>query len=361
MITISLCMIVKDEEQTLPRCLDSIGDIADETIIVDTGSADRTKEIALRYTKQVLDFEWIDDFAAARNFAFSHATKDYIFWLDADDVLMPEEREKVLRLKQSLQPDADAVTMPYHCAFDESGNVTLRLRRYRLVKREKNFRWFSPVHEDLDVAGTIVHSDVAITHKQVHGATTRNLAIYENLMRQGRELSSRDRLHYAMELHTARRYEQAIDFYLAYVEQAETPALYKFFACEKLADCYHHLGERDNELVYTLKSFAYGIPHPQLCCRMGAHFLQNNEFRKALFWYKLAADHPEQEESWISDDYPSRTWLPHSQLAYCYYVLEENELSYKHLAIALSYRPHDPHMLKNKEMLEKHGLIQDKK
>ncbi|MBO9606186.1 MAG: glycosyltransferase family 2 protein [Paenibacillaceae bacterium] len=361
MITISLCMIVKDEEQTLPRCLDSIRDIADEMIIVDTGSTDRTKELAHRYTKKVLDFQWIDDFSAARNFSFSHATMEYIFWLDADDVLVPEEGEKLKQLKQSLQPNADAVTMPYHCAFDEFGNATIRLRRHRLVKREKNFRWFSPVHEDLDVAGNVLHSDVVITHQQVHGATNRNLAIYENLIRQGRKLSSRDMLHYALELHTVRRFEQAIDLYLAYVELAEAPAHYKFFACDKLADCYHHLGDRDKELSFALKSFAYDIPQPQLCCRIGAHFLQKNEFRKALFWYKLAADYQEQAVTWINDDYPSRTWLPHAQLAYCYFVLEENELSYKHLAIAISYRPDDPHMLKNKEMLEKHGLIQANK
>ena len=78
MVSISLCMIVKNEEKILARCLDSIHDLVEEIIIVDTGSTDRTKEIASKYTKKIYDFEWIDDFAAARNFSFQFATKDYI-------------------------------------------------------------------------------------------------------------------------------------------------------------------------------------------------------------------------------------------------------------------------------------------
>ena len=74
MITISLCMIVKNEEKVLARCLDSIADLMDEIIIVDTGSSDNTKEIAKKYTDKIYDFTWIDDFSAARNFAFSKAT-----------------------------------------------------------------------------------------------------------------------------------------------------------------------------------------------------------------------------------------------------------------------------------------------
>ena len=86
-VTVSLCMIVKNEEKILARCLDSIGDLADEIIIVDTGSRDRTKEIAARYTDKIYDFQWIRDFAAARNFAFSKAACDYIYSADADEVL----------------------------------------------------------------------------------------------------------------------------------------------------------------------------------------------------------------------------------------------------------------------------------
>ena len=73
MPSISLCMIVKNEERNLPRCLDSVQDLVDEIVIVDTGSSDATRAAALRYTHRVYDFTWRDDFAAARNFSFSKA------------------------------------------------------------------------------------------------------------------------------------------------------------------------------------------------------------------------------------------------------------------------------------------------
>lgn len=111
MISISLCMIVKNEEKLLKRCLDSYRLVCDEIVIVDTGSTDRTKEIAAGYTDLIYDYPWNNDFAAARNFAFSKANCDYIFSADADEVLDEENRRQFLNLKQVLVPEIDIVQM----------------------------------------------------------------------------------------------------------------------------------------------------------------------------------------------------------------------------------------------------------
>ena len=117
-MTVSVCMIVKNEEKLLRRCLDSLAGIYDELVIVDTGSTDRTKEIAWEYTDEVYDFEWVNDFAAARNFAFSKCTKDYIYSADADEVLDDKQREMLKVLMQYLDPKYEIVNMWYLTPID---------------------------------------------------------------------------------------------------------------------------------------------------------------------------------------------------------------------------------------------------
>ena len=101
---VSLTMIVRDEEKNLPHCSESVRGVFDEIVVVDTGSVDRTREIAREYGAKVFEFAWIDDFAAARNAALEHATGDYAFWLDADDVIEPGQREKLIALLEGLEP-----------------------------------------------------------------------------------------------------------------------------------------------------------------------------------------------------------------------------------------------------------------
>src|SRR3989344_364212 len=85
--TLSLCMITKNEEQFLEQCLNSVKELVDEIIIVDTGSTDKTTEIAGKFTDKIYDFKWCDDFSAARNESLKHATKNWILVLDADEQL----------------------------------------------------------------------------------------------------------------------------------------------------------------------------------------------------------------------------------------------------------------------------------
>ena len=100
---VSLTMIVRDEENNLSHCLESVRGTFDEIVVVDTGSTDRTVEIARSFGAKVFEFEWVDSFAAARNEALSHATGDYAFWLDADDLVEPRELEKLRALLGRLR------------------------------------------------------------------------------------------------------------------------------------------------------------------------------------------------------------------------------------------------------------------
>ena len=101
METISLCMIVRNEIEVLERCLKSAAGLYDELVIVDTGSEDGTPELARQFTQRVFSFPWRDNFSAARNFAFDQAVSAYCMWLDADDVLLPADRDAFLAVRSA--------------------------------------------------------------------------------------------------------------------------------------------------------------------------------------------------------------------------------------------------------------------
>ncbi|NLO21634.1 MAG: glycosyltransferase [Syntrophomonadaceae bacterium] len=352
-ITISLCMIVKNEEEVLARCLDSIEDVVDEIVIVDTGSTDRTKEIAHQYTNRVYDFTWIDDFAAARNFAFQQATMDYILWLDADDVVFPEDRKKLLELKSTLDWSVDSVTMIYNLGFDDHGNVTSSLRRSRLVKRSKGFKWIGAVHEFLAVHGRILHSDIAVTHKSQWHDSDRNINIYEKRLAAGEAFSPRDQYYYANELYDHKKYEQAIQWYEKFLNGREGWIEDNLSACSKLIDCYYHLGDLESVEKYIFKSFMYDTPRAEFCCRIGYHLMSNNQFRQAAFWYDLATklQRPPDNQGFVN--HAAWTWLPHIQLCVCYDRLGNYELAYHHNEIAAGYVPDHPSVIQNSKYLKR--------
>lgn len=352
-ITVSLCMIVRNEEKTIARCLDSVKGIPDEMIIVDTGSTDRTKEIVRQYRSKVFDFTWIDDFAAARNFAFSKATMEYILWLDADDVFAEADHDKLLSLKKSLDRATDVVNMPYLLAFDQTGNPTYSLRRNRLLKRSKNFRWIGAVHEYVEVYGSVLNSDICVTHKgEPSDDSERNLRIYENRKTRGELFSPRDLFYYANELYDHQFHEKAVEVYQEFLNTGQGWVEDNLSACAKLAECYKRLGEKDKELECILKSFAYAAPRAEGCCRLGFYFLSEKQYEKSIFWYKLATQLERPRDIWGPMLEDCWTWLPHLQLCVCYDHIGKYELAYAHNEIARKYRPDSWQALYNKKYLE---------
>src|SRR4051794_10771534 len=142
-------MIVRDEEHNLEDCLTPVADLFDEIIIVDTGSIDRTKEIARRFTPHVHDFAWCDDFSAARNESIRHATGDWIFWLDADDRVRADQIPLLRRLLDQLDDRAGAYQMETTLPPVDSACELESVTHTRLFRRHPDVRWRGRVHEQL--------------------------------------------------------------------------------------------------------------------------------------------------------------------------------------------------------------------
>ena len=201
MITVSLCMIVKNEEDILARCLDSLKGLMDEIIIVDTGSTDRTKEIAANYTDKIYDFSWCDDFAAARNFSFSKATKEYIYAPDADEVLDEINRRRFMMLKAALLPEIEIVQMKYITPhkYNTIQNAAMEYRP-KLYKRLRTFTWVNPVHETVRLEPVVYDSDICIQHlpQSMHGK--RDFKIFKQSFEKNGTLPKSIATMYAKEL-----------------------------------------------------------------------------------------------------------------------------------------------------------------
>ena len=340
MITISLCMIVRNEEDTLPRCLKSVQGIADEIIVVDTGSTDSTQEIAKQFTDQVYTFPWTDDFSAARNFAFSKGTKEYLLWMDADDLLLEEDRERFLQLKETLSPQVDVVMMPYRVAFDASGAPTFSYYRERLLKNHQGFWWEGRVHEAITIHGRVEYSEAGITHKKLHpGDPDRNLRIYQDMLAKGQTLSPREEFYYSRELVDHRHYEEAARMLEQFLNNPAGWVENKLDACRLLAGCYRQLGRKEERLQALLRGLSLAVPRGELCCELGQYFFEENRYPEAVFWYETALSRPRLDHLGgfvLPDCYG---FIPAIQLCVCLDRMGRREEAVLYNELAATFRP----------------------
>lgn len=322
MITISTCMIVKNEERLLARCLDCVKAFSDEIIIVDTGSTDRTKEIAAQYTSCIYDFPWINDFSAARNFSFSKATKDYIYIADADEVIDTENIHQILELKKILLPEIDIVQM-YYTNQLEFGTTYNYDKEYRpkLIKRLREFYWQDPLHETLRLEPVIYDSDIAIIHKPHESHSSRDFANLQKMIQSGTALSSKLNIMYAKELFIAGTdadFITAKDYFLSL-----SNGILKEDECRAVQCVLVKCGviESNPHLILgaALKNMANGNGSAEVCTCLGSYYEACKEYQEAILWYYNAAYETQCE---LSLRYGQE--LPLEGLIRCYEQLGDN-------------------------------------
>lgn len=290
-MTISLCMIVKDEAAILARCLDSVADLMDEIIIVDTGSTDNTKEVAARYTDKIYDYAWHDDFAAARNFSFSHATMDYIYAPDADEVLDDENRERFAYMKETLEDNVDIVQMLYHTVSDFNTVLNAKKEyRPKLFKRLRTFQWIDPIHETVETAPVIYDSDIVILHMPQHFHHKRDFSIFLKAFYRDGSISPRIFRMYAKELLKLgedKDFEEAYPVFSSVYRSTTDPDLRKDAACI-LAHLYRLQGSVDDFFSLALKDMVT-TACSEMCYELGQYYESKDNYDEAIIWYYNAA------------------------------------------------------------------------
>lgn len=331
MITISACLIVKNEEKVLARCLDCLKDIVDEIIVVDTGSTDKTKEIAEKYHCKVYDFIWVNDFAAARNFSFSKATMDYIYVADADEVIDKVNINKFLNLKKVLLPEVEVVQMYYtnQLAFNTTYNYDKEYRP-KLYKRLREFTWVDPIHETVRLEPIIYDSDIEIIHMPEGNHAPRDFKVFQSILERGDTLSPKLRMMYARELFIAgdnSDFLSSESYFKKQMEETLTEDEIKIVLCV-LTKCGRIKNDVNQILKNALKNMTFDKASAEVCFEVGEYFYTIKDYKEAIIWYYNAAF---ETEAILNIRY--NQVYPIERLAECYHFLGdmENEAYYKKL------------------------------
>ncbi|MDE7428236.1 MAG: glycosyltransferase, partial [Lachnospiraceae bacterium] len=155
MIPISVCIITKNEAENLKKCLEALKPYPFEIVVTDTGSEDDSLEVARQYTDRVYEFEWINDFSAARNFCISHATHDTILSLDTDEFLRPLDWEALQEAIRNHPKSLGAIEL-YSYFDNANGETKQQLSRLERLFDRRHYHFINPIHEILVPLGDIV-------------------------------------------------------------------------------------------------------------------------------------------------------------------------------------------------------------
>ena len=350
-------MIVKDEEDVLPRCLDSARTLADEMILVDTGSSDRTKAVIEAYGGRLFEYEWQGDFAAARNHAFSKATSDYCFWLDADDILPPDTVRALKALKEQADPDVDVIMLPYQTAFDEKGRPTFYCWRERILRRDSRCVFKGRVHEAVAPYGRVVYVDAPVRHHKIAPSDPdRNLKIYEKMIEAGEALDARQLYYYGRELLTHGRLAEGEAVFLRFLRSEEGWIEDRIDATRQLAYCRYGLGKDQEALYALLFGLTLDRARAESCCDIGRHFFDREAYDNAVFWYKAALLCRETAPAGGFIQTDCHGFLPCIQLCRCYDRMGDLKTACMYNEQASRYKPDAEWVVYNRKYFSEKGI-----
>ncbi len=332
---LSLCMIVKNEEKNLEGLLKKALLFSDEIVIVDTGSTDKTVEIAKKYTSKVYTFQWIDDFSAARNFSLEKATGSYFLWLDADDNVPEESIHKINILKNYF----DGKNFFYFILRNLlSGQEAGSFYQIRCAPLKEMVRFTGAIHEELfkslDNPNFVgVRTDIVIEH---HGYSSPNL--FKSKMERNLKILLREK--------EARKSDITYTYYLAttyrslkkereareILEKFIRDYSHKFLQNKLLREIYFTLidsklaeGEKEDALRWLIKMEAFeNLLDKTSLYRLGLYYEKLKRPREAIECFKRSLGKL-YEIDVIPTIRPPKKWEEFLHLAFNYFLLGDEK------------------------------------
>ena len=292
-VTLSVCLIVKDEEPVLGRCLSAAAQFADELIVLDTGSKDRSVQIAHEYTDLVYYEPWQNSFAKARNLVASKAGCDFVMWLDADDVMYPEDIRKLIELKKELTLNTDTVFITYR----NYGFLADLGIRDRIHRREHACKWTGDVHEAIPIEdgwNLMIRPDITIIHKKEYvNEPERNIRIFDGVKSKGRLKGAYALSYYCRELANRDLKDRAMDAWQELLDSGPSASRVQYalvFMTQMLLRLKEY--EKCRELI-DISTGRYNVPLSAfLCYQSGLAAEGMNDTDEAVRQYRRATELP---------------------------------------------------------------------
>lgn len=354
---ISLCMIVKNEEKVLKRCLESLKDLVDEMIIVDTGSTDGTKAIAYEYTSHVYDFEWVNDFSAAKNEAIRKAKGKWILVLDADEYVQQEGKEELKRFLSGLdstQPISFSLPIVNYVG-DPSHNKTVESFAARLFPNHPDICYTGPIHEQLTYRyGELQHQryDFYIFHtgytdevRREKDKSSRNLAIFQSLLKKGGKLNPYYEFTLANEYSVNKNNEKALYHYERAYRKSTKNEIWAIHCLVNLINVLFQLNRYREAWKYIEEGISRWGHYADFYCFRGFLLDRFGLYEQAIdaleHGLEVARNREQKNEKFwlVSTEYSSR--FPHQKLAEIYFKLHNLPKTVHYLTLVVHENERD--------------------
>lgn len=338
--TIALCLIVKNEKENLPRLFESVRGCFDEWHVVDTGSTDGTIELLTEAHRKntygtplfLHYFDWVNDFAAARNFSFAQATTDYIAWLDADDVL--DSARSFTEWRDSVLPIADYWVATYHYALNGDGNPVCSFARERIVKRSLGLEWKYFVHEGIPGVqkdGKPLVAQYATTwsvrhmrtEKDIKADRSRNLRLFQDRVDS---LDSRMQYYYGKELFENDQPKEAFEWLLKAAKKDDLELHDRVLAIQYGAMAATKLSDFDKAIQMAHAGLQVSPNRAEFFVMIGDAYLKKSQLAEAIPYYQAA-----QACSVAAKDSPIRAPIYQHEESYNVYPRNQIARIYFHL------------------------------
>lgn len=345
-------MIVKNEEKVLKRCLDSITEIVDDIIIVDTGSIDNTKKIAYEYTDKVYDYKWEDDFSKARNFAASQASGEWILVMDADEFV---DRDSFRTYRNHLQSSVikENIFLVQIVNFvGKDGRSTSLNYHERLYKNDGKISYYRSIHEllthesGMEIRGEaslqIFHSGYMSSTVKEKNKSERNLKLLKSI----KEKEGIDYYFLGNEYYSLREFDKAILYYKKGYQLKEN--VYFEWVQKLLIRLIHclHYTERYQEAIEIIDScedlLSNTVDFKFLKGKIYAHEWKNEE---AIAVFKFILKNKDNLHAELSLDYLEQ--LPHRFLGKLYEREGKFDLAVFHYSRSLALNENDDEIWTN--------------